>query len=98
MPRQQQSNPWEYRLRGKNPISVEAVIPDPETASRLAQEFQEIPEVREVTYRHEGSTTRVRISFSPDALHMTRKLLDRIGQHTEDAYANQGTSVSSRSS
>lgn len=73
-------------------ITIEAVVPSPETFQELAQQIQSTPGLKEMSYRREGGTPRVRIQATHEALPQIQQVLEKVGQTVLAAYSGSSSS------
>jgi Glu-tRNA(Gln) amidotransferase subunit E-like FAD-binding protein len=83
-----QQSQW---LASKNPLTIDAVVPDEQTAQQIVQEHTTDPAVREVTFRRDSDgTPHVRISLQPQAVSQFKDKLQRIGESVQRSYQSVG--------
>jgi len=68
-------------------VSITTVLPNPSTFSRLSEQFQTAPGIREVTLLRGGSTPAIRVEVSAEALPNITQVLQQIVQPVQQAYA-----------
>lgn len=75
------------RRSQKTAVSIDAVIPSPESFSQLAQQLQSsTPGLKEVSFRRDGNTPRIRIQATHEALPRIQQVLNEVGRTVQQAY------------
>lgn len=78
-------------LASKNPLTIEAVVPDEDTAQQIVQEHTRDTAIREVTFRRDqDGTPHVRISLQPQAVSQFKDKLQRFGESVQRSYQSAG--------
>ena len=83
--RQQQQQQWQQR--NQTAVSIDVVAPDPSTFAQLAQQLPSKPGLKELSFRREGSTPRIRIQATQEALPHIQQTLSQVVQSVQQAYA-----------
>lgn len=85
---QQQGGRW---LGGQNPLGIDALIPDENTAQQVVQEATRDQAIKEVHFRRElDGTTYVRIELRPEAVSQFKDKLTRLGETVQRSYQSTG--------
>lgn len=76
----------------KTAISIEATVPSPEAFQQLAQQLsQSTPGLKEVSYRREGGTPKVRIQATHEALPQIEQVLQQVARTVTQAYSGSSS-------
>lgn len=87
---QQLQQQW---LASKEPLTIDAVVPDEKTAQQIVTEHTSDPSIREVVFRREkDGTPHVRISLQPQAVSQFKDKLQRFGESVQRSYESAGYS------
>lgn len=84
---QQHGQQGQWRESQDTVVSITTVLPNPSTFSRLSEQFQTAPGIREVALLRGGSTPAIRVEVSAEALPNITQVLQQIVQPVQQAYA-----------
>lgn len=90
---QQRQQQQSYRNRQRTVLSIEAALPSPEAMEQLQRQLHPTqPGLKEISFRREGRSSKVRISATAEALPQIQSVLQNVVQTVQQAYAGAGTS------
>lgn len=78
---------------GKTALTVEVQAPGPQALAQIAEQADQLPGVREISYRRDpDGTGRIRIAASQEALTQVTQTLQQVGRHVESAFSRSSSS------
>lgn len=79
--------------QGRTALTVEVTAPGPQALAQIAQQADQLPGVREISYRRDpDGTGRIRIAATQEALTQVTQTLQQVGRHVESAFSQSPSS------